>query len=239
MIKNSGCSRRRVLSAGFWTAAGAVGLGLPGVSLASGSAPAAFSGKEAADVITVLRWLDGARLPTLRHLRPGWLEPCASLAHQVCPVRLNDLVDLAPVRDWTPPQQLEVRLIGFDGQAPVADLGLDVLFPADGAPSLVPYRLAQVYNNRLMGGSQSVSAWGWDGRLPLRISSGASSTAVDVPAAAGVYLLAHARRDRVIDPAALAFSEGRGGALHRRLIDLYGRPFSDLGYFALSVSPIK
>jgi hypothetical protein len=245
MAKDSAWDRRRLLATGLWSAAGAVAAtGLPSTVLAGGLTAAPVAGKaDGATVVTVLRWLDGVRLPQVRDLRPGWMPPCASLKRKVCPVRVNDLMDHARVQYWSAPAAFDIRLIGFDGQSPVAGHTLDVWFPVTGATSPVPFRLADVRANRLQGASASVHGWSWDGRVWLQVGSGApsgknpvESQIVELPAEAGVYLVLVHRADQVIDPAALAFAEEVGGPFHRRIRDLRGKVASPFGYFAVSLA---
>jgi hypothetical protein len=237
-----GIARREVLRRGALMCAGALGAAvMPQAALAA--MPSLRSIKPGTDVgpakATVLRWLSSSGLNEFNGLCPGWSPASAAAVAQTCPTRLSDLVDGAPVHNFTGPQQVELRLIGFDGVSPAADLGLDVLFPADGLNSLLPYRLGQVSSNRLLGSTQTQRAWSWDGRVPLSISSGRardqSAQLVDLPAEKGVYLIALADPSRWIDPAALAFVPIQG-LLHRRLLDLYGNPMSELGYFVVSVN---
>ena len=239
-------TRRRVLQQGAW-------LGAAAAVQALGVAPALAGGRQdtglrndgrAAPAMrtTVLRWLDGHRLPQLRQLRPGWLPPCASLAKAECPPRLTDLVDLAPVRNWSPAQRVDVRVVGFGGQSVVGEHALDLLFPADGQSAPLPFRLAQVRGNLMQGASLSQQAWAWDGRVPVALTHGGQSSAaewVDLPAERGVYLLVLAPATSSIDAAAWAFSPATGGGLHRHLVDLWGQAPAGLGYWVLSVDPLK
>lgn len=237
MLDKMGWNRRRLLRAGAGSAL-ALGSGLlPGVGMAG----SAIQDKEGGgSSVTVLRWLDGARVPSIRHLRPGWMEPCASLASRVCPVPLNDLVDAAPVRKWTVPKRFDVRLLGYDGQSPLGSHSLDLWYPADGASSLVPFRMAEVRRNRLQGASATARAWTWDGRLVLQVGMGADSRSpavtVEVPAEPGLFLVVLKPAALNLDPAAWAFAEGKGGPFHRRLQDLYGNAPKQFGYFALSLA---
>jgi hypothetical protein len=234
-------ARRALLSRGALVCAGMVGATLlPKAALAglrSDGAPVPGAGGLVK--ASVMRWLSSSELDSFHEVCPGWRPASAAAVAFTCSERLTDLVDSAPVRNYSGPRQIELRLIGFDGVSPAADHGLDVLFPADGLRSLLPYRLAQVSNNQLLGPTQALRAWSWDGRVPLSISSGRGGQTitqlVDIPTERGVYLIALAEGSRWIDPAALAFVPTQG-ILHRRLVDMYGNPMSDIGYFAISVN---
>lgn len=237
MLETMRWDRRRVLRAGAGSAL-ALGTGLlPGMGVAGSAIQDKDGGGSS---VMVLRWLDGGRLPNIRHLRPGWLEPCASLASRICPVPLKDLVDVAPVRHWTLPKRFDVRLLGYDGQSPLGSHSLDLWYPADGASSLVPFRMAEVRGNRLQGASATAHAWTWDGRLMLHVGMGGDSRSpavmVEVPAEPGLFLVVLKPAALHLDPAAWAFAEGKGGPYHRRLQDLFGKPAGQFGYFALSLS---
>lgn len=239
-------TRRQVLQRGAWLgAAGA--LQALGVSSAWASARQDVSGRSnerSAPAVrsTLLRWLDGDRLPHLEQLRAGWLAPCASLGKAQCPPRLSDLVDLAPVRNWSPAQQVELRVVGFGGQSVAQDHALDLWYPAEGQAAPLPFRIAQVRGNVMQGASLSQRAWAWDGRVPLSLAHGTNSGVsewLDLPAERGVYLLALAPASTHLDPAAWAFTPSTGGGLHRHLVDLWGRTPSGMGYLVLSVDPLK
>lgn len=243
MAEDSAWNRRRVLATGLWTAAGVAAAATPMGALADKGLAAPVQGKaDGATVVTVLRWLDGYRVPNVRDLRPGWMPPCASLARKICPVRLNDLVDVARVRSWSVPAEFSVRLIGFDGTSPADSHSLDLWYPVAGASSPQPFRLAEVRASRLKGASASVHGWSWDGRVWLQVRSenmvnraASSSQLVEVPSEPGVYLILLHRADQPIDAAALAFAEEAGGPYHRRLRDLR-TPQPAFGYFAISLA---
>lgn len=242
--KSGGIARRTVLRRGALACAGvASSLLLPQGAFAGSIGRAAKPAEaSAAAAASVLRWMSSTELDDFGSVCPGWHPASSAAVAQTCAIRLNDLVDSAPVRNWTGPQQVQLRLIGFDGVSPAADHALDVLYPADGLNTLLPFRLGSVSDNRMQGSPQSVRAWSWDGRVPLSISSGRArnemAQLIDLPAEKGVYLIALADPSRWIDPAALAFAPAQG-VLHRRLVDVFGNPLTDIGYFAISLDHYK
>lgn len=237
-VESKGVSRRALLHGAAWACAGVGGSLLPLGVQASASRGAPATGVKA----TVLRWLDGERLKDFSPLCPGWVAASPATLMQSCPWRLNDLVDAAPLRNASAPRQVELRLIGYDGVAPVPDHALEVLFPADGSPVPVPYRIAQVRGHQLQGASQRQRTWAWDSRVPLLLHSGRGkdigSQMVELPAEHGVYLILLAEPSRWVDPAALAYTPAQA-VYHRRLVDVQGQPLRDAGYFVVSLAMLS